>query len=167
MRLLAPAALAFLALPAQAQDGPQGIGFAQAEEGTWLCRHEDAAEALSCAREHCLEQAPGQECLATAWCFPANWSALMTVWIGDFHATHALCGAPNEVALTRALAALCANDGEATRCEVTLIVDPDGNERAVEGVGFDGGAAVVPPEPPPEGDAAPPLDLVPPPAGLQ
>ena len=130
---------------ALAQDRPpQGIGFAQAEEGTWLCRHDQPEEALSCARELCLEQASGQECWQTAWCFPANWSGLMTIWLADFHTTHVLCGAPSEASLTQALAAICAGDEGATSCDITMTIDPDGNERIVEGVSFVGPAAPTP-----------------------
>jgi hypothetical protein len=71
----------------------------------------------------------------------------MTVWIGEFHATHALCGAPSEAALTAALAALCAGDVEAESCELTLVVDPEGNERQVQGVSFSGGAPAPPSAP--------------------
>lgn len=142
MRTIVALALCLLAAPAAAQDRPpQGIGFVQAEEGAWLCRHEDPAEALACAREHCAEQAPGQECVATAWCHPARWSGLMTVWLGDFHTTRVLCGVPSEAALSAALATLCAYEENATTCDLTLIVDPDGNERGVEGVSFAGPAA--------------------------
>lgn len=127
--------------PSLAQEqAPQGIGFAQAEEGTWLCRHDDPGEALSCARELCLEQASGQECWQTAWCFPANWSGLMTIWLDDFHTTHVLCGAPSEASLTEALEAICAGDQGATSCDVTMMIDPDGNERPLEGVSFVGPA---------------------------
>jgi hypothetical protein len=137
-----------LATPAAAQDRPpQGIGFAQAEEGTWLCRNESPAEALSCARELCSEQASGQECYPTAWCYPANWSGLMVIWLGDFHATHALCGAPNEAALTAALGALCAGNEGATNCDLFKVIDPDGNEREVQGISFPGPAAVADPAP--------------------
>jgi hypothetical protein len=101
MRVLILIMLGLMAWPALAQENPpQGIGFAQAEEGTWLCRHDQPEEALSCAREQCAEQAPGQECWATAWCFPANWSGVMTVWLPDFHTTQILCGAPSAQALT-------------------------------------------------------------------
>lgn len=149
MRIALVALLAILhplAAPALAQDPPpQGIGFAQAEEGTWLCRNESPEEALSCARELCIEQASGQECYPTAWCYPANWSGLMVIWLGDFHATHALCGAPNEVALTAALGALCAGNEGATNCDVFKVIDPDGNEKEVQGISFPGPAAVVEP----------------------
>ncbi|MBA3517119.1 MAG: hypothetical protein H0T75_05635 [Rhizobiales bacterium] len=153
MRTISALLLALLAVPASAQDSPpQGIGFAQAEEGTWMCRHEDPQEALSCAREQCAEQAPGQECWATAWCFPANWSGTMTVWLPDFHTTQVLCGAPSEKALTDALAALCAGDENATNCDFGFVIDPEGNERVVEGVSFPGPAA-----PPPIEAVAPPV----------
>ena len=142
---LAPAFVALLAFPlapAAAQEPPpQGIGFAQAEEGTWLCRHDDPASALSCARELCIEQASGQECWETAWCYPANWSGLMTIWLPDFHTTHVLCGAPSQASLTQALAAICSGDAGAVSCDVTRIIDPQGNEIRPEGVTFVGPAA--------------------------
>jgi hypothetical protein len=144
MRTALAAVLAIAASPAWGQDGaPQGIGFAQAEEGTWLCRHERVEEALACARELCAEQSPGQTCWATAWCLPANWSGVMTIWLGDFHTNHVLCGAPSEAALEGALQAICAGDQSATYCDVILIVDPEGNERQVEGVRFAGPAAAA------------------------
>jgi hypothetical protein len=142
--------------PTLAQDRPpQGIGFAQAEEGTWLCRHDDPTEALSCARELCLEQASGQECWQTAWCFPANWSGLMTIWLDDFHTTHVLCGMPSQSALTQALAAICAGDEGATSCDVTMMIDPAGNETPVEGISFAGPAAPPPAPLEPEGSGSP------------
>jgi hypothetical protein len=142
----APAALCLVlaAGPALAQDEPvQGIGFVQAETGAFLCRHERPDEALACAREHCAEQAPGEECWPTAWCFPANWSGVMTVHLPEFQATQVLCGAPTETALSEALRAFCAADEQASRCDITLIVDPDGNERAIEGRSFPGPAAPI------------------------
>ena len=133
------ALIALIAPPALAQERPiQGIGFAQAEEGTWLCRHERPEEALSCARELCIEQASGQECYPTAWCFPANWAGLMVVWMGDFHTTQVLCGAPTEASLTEALRALCAGDEGATTCDLFKVIDPDGNETEVADVSFPG-----------------------------
>jgi hypothetical protein len=147
MRTLFALLALLFAAPAWAQDRPpQGIGFAQAEEGTWLCRHEQPAEALSCARELCIEQASGQECWQTAWCFPANWAGLMVVWLGDFHTTQVLCGAPSEVSLNAALRALCAGDEGATSCELYKVIDPLGNERLVEGVSFPGPLAPVAPD---------------------
>ncbi len=141
MRLVVVILLA-LAGPAVAQDRPpQGIGFAQAEEGTWLCRHEQPEEALACARELCAEQAPGQECWPTAWCFPAGWSGMMVVWLADFHFTETLCGAPSEAALTDALRTYCLAEENATNCDLFTIVDPDGNERVVENQSFPGPAA--------------------------
>jgi hypothetical protein len=63
-----------------------------------------------------------------------------------------LCGAPSETALTEALGALCAGDAAATRCDLTLVVDPEGNERSIEGVSFVGPAAQPLPEAPGEAD---------------
>jgi hypothetical protein len=137
-------AAALFASPALAQQSVlQGIGFAQAEEGTWLCRHEDPNEALACAREHCAEEAGGQECYATAWCFPAGWSGIMTLWLPDFHTTRVLCGFDNEAALKEVFAALCKSDKFATHCDLTRTVDPDGNEREVQDVTFPGGGAAA------------------------
>lgn len=140
MRLALALAVLLLATPALAQEGPQGIAFAQAEEGTWLCRHERPQEAMSCARERCLEQAPGQECYITAWCFPGGWSGYMTLWLSDFHTTQVLCGLPNEAGLTAAFRALCSSDDTATSCDMVGTVDPEGHERLVEGQSFPGGA---------------------------
>lgn len=154
---------ACLVTPASAQDSiPQGIGFAQAEEGTWLCRDEDPIEALACAREHCLEEAPGQECVQTAWCYPARWSGTITVWLEDFHTTRILCGMADEETLRLMLAALCLTELQATHCDLTLTVDPDGNERQITDVSFDGGGAPLPEAssdettPDTSGDDAPP-----------
>ena len=147
---------AFIALAgsAYAQDRPpQGIGFAQAEEGTWLCRHERAEEALACARELCAEQAPGQECWSTRWCFPSGWSGMMVVWLSDFHFTETLCGAPTEAALNEALRSFCIEEDSATHCDLTMIVDPEGNERAVEDRSFPGPAAPSEAEGPAEGES--------------
>jgi hypothetical protein len=154
---LAFALLLILHSPAIAQDPPpHGIGFAQAEEGTWLCRHDQAEEALSCAREQCSEQAPGQECWATAWCFPANWSGLMTVWLEDFHTTHVLCGVPSESALRQALAGICAGDHSAISCDITLIINPEGVEVPVQDESIAGPAApaIVPDPEEPESTGA-------------
>jgi hypothetical protein len=71
----------------------------------------------------------------------------MVIWLGDFHATHALCGAPNEAALTAALGALCAGNEGATNCDLFKVIDPDGNEREVQGISFPGPAAVADPAP--------------------
>ena len=154
VRPAAAVALAVATLPAAAQDLPQqGIGFAQAEEGTWLCRHEDPFEALSCAQEFCAEQSGGQECVPTTWCYPARWSGLMTVWLEDFHTTEVLCGISSEAALRQAMEALCAANEFALTCDLFLTVDPRGLERQIEGVTFAGGAG------PPQPDSITPADM--------
>jgi hypothetical protein len=133
------AALAF-ASPAFAEDHvTQGIGFAQRGEGTWLCRHEDPAEALGCAREHCKEEAPSEDCAPVAWCYPAGWSGEMTVQLPGAEKTAVLCGMASLEVLKAMLAALCASNKDAAGCDMTLSVDPDGNERKVTGVRFAGG----------------------------
>jgi hypothetical protein len=151
--------------PAAAQDAAAiagatqlGIGFAQAEEGTWFCRHEAFADALSCAQELCAEQTVGQECVLTAWCLPARWSGLMTVQLQDFHTTQVLCGIGSEAALSATLAVLCADNDVATSCDLARVIDPDGNETLVEGVTFPGGALPLPaadlPETPQAGEVS-------------
>ena len=154
MRALLTALLLFAAAasPGLAQDAPLGIGFAQAEEGTWLCRDESPEEALACARELCVEQASGQQCWPTAWCYPANWSGVMTVWLEGFHTNAVLCGMPSEESLQAALAAVCAGDSQATHCDLTLTVDPIGNEREIDATRFPGGGA-APDAPAPDGSA--------------
>lgn len=117
-----------LSARARAQDGPQGIGFAQAEEGTWTCRAGDPVTALNCARDLCRAQAGGQDCYRTAWCFPAGWSGLVTVWLADFHANHSVCGAPTLPALLDAMLAFCNEAEGATACDVGMVVDPVGTE---------------------------------------
>jgi hypothetical protein len=145
MRIAILLALGLAAAPTSAQDPPlQGIGFAQAEEGAWLCRHEDPFEALACAREHCAEEAPGQPCTPTAWCHPAGWSGIMTVWLPDFHVTRVLCGMSSETGLTETLKTLCVSETDARSCDLVLVIDPNGNERPVEGVSFPGGSPVAP-----------------------
>jgi hypothetical protein len=120
-----------IATLAAAQDGPSGIGFAQAEEGTWWCRGGDPAAALSCARAKCDSESGGQECFATRWCYPAGWSALMVVWLPEFHSTHVICGMPGRPAAVAALAAICRSAPEYTGCDLVLTIDPDGNEEEV------------------------------------
>jgi hypothetical protein len=151
MRPLLVFLLLFLACPVVAQDAagtapqPQlGIGFAQAEEGTWFCRHEAFADALSCAQELCAEQAVDQECVPSAWCLPARWSGLMTIRLQDFQAAQVLCGIGSEAALSATLAVLCADNEAATSCDLVRTIDPDGNETLVEGVTFPGGALPLP-----------------------
>ncbi len=127
------AALAGLALvqplgPTSAQDGPAGIGFAQAEEGTWSCYGSDPVTALNCARDLCRAEAGGQDCYRTAWCFPAGWAGVITIWTSDFHSNRPICGAPSLDALTGAMEAFCDNAPEATACDIGMVFDPDGVE---------------------------------------
>jgi hypothetical protein len=75
----------------------------------------------------------------------------MVVWLGDFHTTQVLCGAPSETALTGALRELCAGDEGASGCDLFKVIDPAGNERMIEGVSFPG-----PAETPAEGGGAEP-----------
>jgi len=124
--------LLVLAVPAIAQTGPNGIGFAQAEEGTWTCRAGDPVTALDCARNFCREGAPGQDCYRTAWCFPARWAGIVTVWTSDFHSSHPVCGAPSLDGLLAMMRAVCDHSEGATACSVWTVADPDGVEVEIE-----------------------------------
>ncbi|MCW5719453.1 MAG: hypothetical protein KIS68_16665 [Bauldia sp.] len=120
--------LAVLVVPAFAQPGPNGIGFAQAEEGTWTCRAGNPVTALDCAREFCRAEAGGQDCYRTAWCYPARWAGIVTVWTSDFHSNHPVCGAPSLEGLIVMMRAVCDHSEGATACSVGVVVDPDGIE---------------------------------------
>ena len=139
MRIVLILLATLLAGPAFA-NGPGGIGFAQAEEGTWWCRAGSAAEALTCAREKCVAEAGGQDCFETAWCQPAHWSGLLTVWAGDFHSTQVICNAPSRKALSEMFSALCAESEGAERCDFSITIDPDGTEQDDAGESFPGPA---------------------------
>ena len=112
--------------PLQAADGPVGIGFAQAEEGTWWCNGSAPQIALTCAEKKCRAEAGGQDCYPTRWCFPAGWSALMVVWLPEFHSTHVLCGMPGQPAAAAAMKAVCEAGTEFSRCDLVAFIDPDG-----------------------------------------
>jgi hypothetical protein len=142
--------LAAAPLQAAAADGPPGVGFAQAEEGTWWCHGSSLGATLDCARQQCLAEAGGQDCVATRWCQPAGWSVLMVTWLPEFHATHVLCGMPGQEAAAAAAKAICEAGAEFSRCDLALFIDPDGNEIAAEDTSWPGGAALAAPRPEPE-----------------
>lgn len=139
--LVAAVVLTVLWRPAAA-DAPEGIGFAQAEEGTWWCHGETVGAALDCARQQCLAESGGQACHATRWCYPAGWSALMVVWLPEFHATHILCGMPGPEAAAAAMQAICEAGAEFSRCDLVLHIDPDGKETDVSETSWPGGATL-------------------------
>lgn len=124
---------------AGAQPGPSGIGFAQAEEGTWSCRADDPVTALNCARDKCRKEGQGQECWRVRWCFPSGWSGLMVVWLGDIHTTEIMCGAPSRQAARAALTALCEGNEHADRCGILSVTDPDGKEEQLDEPEMPGG----------------------------
>jgi hypothetical protein len=136
-----------LSLPVHAAEGPLGIGFVQAEEGTWWCQAIAAGTAFDCARRKCLAESGGQECHATRWCFPAGWSALMVVFLPEFHSTHVLCGMPGQDAAKAALKAICDAGVEFTQCDLVLTIDPDGSQDEVTGTSWPGPAASAAPSP--------------------
>ena len=131
---------ALLACPsiAPAAEGPIGIAFAQAEEGTFFCRDTDAAKAFACALKQCRQGAGQQQCVATRWCMPAGWSSTMVGWLPEFHVTQIVCGAGGADAVRAALQALCENTPEYSRCDLTTIIDPDGKVTRVEDTAWPG-----------------------------
>jgi hypothetical protein len=124
--------------PALAQSGPVGIGFVQAEEGTWWCRGPSAAKAFACAMDKCKAAPGNQSCHEMRWCGLAGWSGTMVIWLPEYHSTSIVCGAPSEAAVTGVLKALCDNDEVVTLCQVTMIIDPDGKERLVDNLEWQG-----------------------------
>src|SRR5688572_14951052 len=98
-----------------AQSAAVGMGFAQAEEGTWWCRNAMASDALSCALDKCRKESNGQDCFATRWCAPAGWSGLMVAWLPEFHTTVILCGGSSQATVGAALKAICEATEEFTR----------------------------------------------------
>lgn len=139
-RVLLLAAIIAFSSPALSQSGPIGIGFAQAEEGTWWCRDGGPAKAFACAMAKCAKDSSGQECYPTRWCLPAGWSGTMIVWLPEFHSTVVLCGTSGERALVAGLKAFCDGSPFVTRCTPVTIIDPDGNERPIDGVDWPGPA---------------------------
>lgn len=115
-----------LATPAAAQDGPQGIGFAQAEEGTWSCRGGNPVTAMDCARSLCNAEGGGQECFRTAWCYPSGWAGMVTVMLPEFHSTYPVCGAPSMEGLIAMMEALCNNAPYAQSCYIVGVTDQFG-----------------------------------------
>lgn len=125
LSIVASLAAVMMVAPATAQ---QGIGFAQAEEGTWHCRAGDPVTALDCARDLCTEGGFGQDCYRTAWCYPAGWSGVLTIWLEDFHTSQPICGAPSREALLAMMKAFCEGSEYAQSCDAYAIIDPDGQE---------------------------------------
>lgn len=125
-------------LACSANAAPAGIGFVQAEEGTWWCRAETPAEAIACAQKKCAAQGNGQQCHATRWCYPAGWSGVMVVWLSEFHSTVPLCGAPTANNVKETLKTMCAGFDDGHRCDLIRVIDPDGKEQEIEGVVWPG-----------------------------
>jgi hypothetical protein len=123
-----------------AQSATVGIGFAQAEEGTWWCRDAAAGEALACALAKCRAEANGQDCHATRWCAPAGWSGLMVAWLPEFHTTIVVCGSSSQSTVGATLKAICEASEEFTRCDLVSVIDPDGNAHEVSDTSWPGPA---------------------------
>jgi len=138
LRLVAAFAAIVLSATAAAAEGPQGIAFAQAEEGTSWCLGSDQRKAATCALDRCRKDSGGQECHLTRWCFPAGWSGLMIAWLPEFHSTLILCGLPSQAATGAAFESICRNAPEYSRCDFHLVIDPDGAEHPVSDASWPG-----------------------------
>ncbi len=144
MRALRPFALlaalaGLLASPAYAAErGPLGVAFVQAEEGTWWCHGADRRDAIDCAAKRCAGESGGQDCVVTRWCYPAGWSVLMVAWLPEFHTTYVSCGLPGPDAARAAARAVCEAGTEFSRCDLTLMLDPDGAEQRVDDASWPG-----------------------------
>ena len=138
IRFLLLSILILPALACSAHSAPVGIGFVQAEEGTWWCRAATPAEAFGCAQKKCASEGNGQECHATRWCSPAGWSGVMVVWLSEFHSTVPLCGAPTSDSAKEAVRSICTGFDDGHRCDLIRIIDPDGKEQEIEGVVWPG-----------------------------
>lgn len=126
---------------ASAQSAAVGIGFAQAEEGTWWCRNAAPTDALACALDKCRKESNGQDCFATRWCAPAGWSGLMVAWLPEFHTTVILCGSSSQATVGAALKAICEATEEFTGCDLFTVIDPEGNAHEVSETSWPGPAA--------------------------
>lgn len=123
--------LGLWSLPAHAAN--RGIGFSQAEEGTWYCLGDDPVKTLNCARKKCRAQSGDQECYRTNWCFSARWSGMMTVFLSEFHNTEVLCSAPSKDALLTSLKTFCLSNKYARNCSIFKVIDPAGKEHEITG----------------------------------
>lgn len=126
-------AMAILAFPATAQDGPKGIAFVEApEQSGGVCFAGNPDRGFACAREKCVEGgAEARDCLRVAWCYPAGWS--VDVFMQHREGPHwheYLCGWTSRAAAEKAAAIKCDRDlnDYLIECATVRIWDPDGNE---------------------------------------
>ena len=106
-------AMAILAFPATAQDGPKGIAFVEApEQSGGVCFAGNLDRGFACAREKCVEGgAEARDCLRVAWCYPAGWS--VDVFMQHREGPHwheYLCGWTSRAAAEKAAAIKCDRD---------------------------------------------------------
>ena len=122
----------------QAQDGPTGIAFSYAaEQGSGVCTGADAAAAIACAQEKCVETSGAfpDECVPVSWCFPAGWSVTVGIMHKEgIHWSEFSCGWPSREAALAAGKVLCdAGYREYLQdCAVGLLYDENGTEIVLE-----------------------------------
>lgn len=123
---------AYVAKPAQAQDGPIGIAFAQApEQSSGVCTGQNTDATLNCARQKCAEGgAMAQDCLRVKWCYPAGWSADLFVQHKEgLHWHEYLCGWHSRDALMAAAEVACGDGRDyIAECSVVKVWDNQGRE---------------------------------------
>lgn len=141
---LAPLALSALLMvgphattPADAQDGPIGIAFAQApEQSSGVCTGQNTDKALACAKAQCVQGgALAEDCLRVKWCYPAGWSADVFVQHQEGPHWHEyLCGWSSKEAMVAAVAVACDRSlrDYLIECSAVRYWDNEGRELEVE-----------------------------------
>lgn len=113
-------------------EGPLGIAFAEAPEmGGGVCHSANADEGLACARAKCASDgAAPADCLRTAWCYPAGWSADLFMQHREGpHWHRPLCGWQSREDLEAAIRIACEGSAAAylIECTPVAIWAPDGS----------------------------------------
>jgi len=126
------------ALPAAAQEGPDGIAFAYApEQGSGMCSGQDPAATIECARQKCAEEAGSiEDCAPVAWCFPSGWSVAVGVLHKEgIHWSEYSCGWPSREAALAAGALRCDTQYRdyIQDCVVGQLWDGNGQPVSLEG----------------------------------
>lgn len=134
------AIVGLLASPAIAQDGEveeefvmptfSGIAVAQAPEaGLGVCFGPDAAEAMSCAQQQCMDESGlgAEDCAVNLWCYPHAWTAQLAVnHVEGIHWAKFICDENSREDLDQAVAAYCDKE-YLSDCLPVRIWDHEGN----------------------------------------
>ncbi|MCO5147178.1 MAG: hypothetical protein M9895_13510 [Aquamicrobium sp.] len=126
-----------LAFPVAAQAQQKGIAFSYApEQGSGMCRGEDAAQTIACAQRNCVENGgDAGECAPVAWCYPSGWSVAVGLMHREgIHWSEYSCGWPSREAALAGGKVLCdlAYRQNIEACVVAVLWDEEGNEILVD-----------------------------------